>query len=394
MNRQDGAIRRLLDAPAASFFLFGPRGTGKSTWVRERFPDALYIDLLREEIRHEYLAEPRRFDARVEALPGNSVVVVDEIQRAPDLLNSVHRLMEAKRGRRFILTGSSARKLRRGGVNLLGGRAILRRMHPFLARELGESFRLDEALRLGLLPVVWASERLEEQIRSYVGLYVHQEVEVEGLVRRIEAFHRFLEAISFSHAGVLNVSNVARECATTRRSVEGYLQILEDLHFSFRLPVFTRRAGRALTAHPKFYLFDAGVFRALRPTGPHDRPEEGAGPALEGLVGQHLRAWIDYRARSNALYFWRTMAGTEVDFVVYGDDGLWAFEVKNTSRDRPEDLRGLRAFLDEYPMARAVLLYRGGGRALHERRILVESCDRFLSRLAPSADLAEAVEWP
>lgn len=393
MTGTSGFVRRAFDSPETSFFLFGPRGTGKSTWVREAFPEALYLDLLKEAVRHEYLARPERFDARVELLPSKSVIIVDEIQRAPELLNSVHRLIESKRGLRFVLTGSSVRKLKRTGVNLLGGRALLRRMHPFLACELGKEFRLETALRLGLLPIILASKRPEAQLRSYVALSVHEEVETEGLVRRIESFHRFLEAVSFSHGGLLNVSNLARECGVTRRSVEGYLQVLEDLHFSFRLPVFTRRARRSLIGHPKFYLFDAGVFRSLRPAGPLDRPAEIDGQALEGLVAQHLRAWIDYRGRQNALYFWRTRAGSEVDFVVYGDDGLWAIEVKNTGRDRPEDLRGLRAFLDEYPSARAVFLHRGRTRSLVEKRILVTPCDEFLRRLSPGSGLGEAIEW-
>ncbi|MEK7270632.1 MAG: AAA family ATPase [Planctomycetota bacterium] len=394
MNETKGPIARAFDPPKTSFFLFGPRGTGKSTWVRSLFPDALYIDLLREDVRFEYLGRPERFDARVEALPAGSTVIVDEIQRAPELLNSVHRFIETKRGLRFVLTGSSARKLKRDGVNLLGGRALLRRMHPFLASELGKEFRLEYALRFGLLPIVRSSDRPEEQLRSYVALYVREEVETEGRVRRIESFHRFLEAVSFSHGGVLNLSDISRECGVTRRSAEGYIHVLEDLHFSFRLPVFTRRAKRSLTAHPKFYLFDAGVFRTLRPTGPLDRPAEIDGQALEGLVAQHVRAWIDYRNMKNALYFWRTRAGSEVDFVLYGDDGLWAIEAKNTGHVRPEDFRGLRSFLDEYPSARALLLHRGRDRLMPENRILAVPVESFLSRLTPERDPAEAAEWP
>ncbi len=394
MKKTKNEVHRLLSVPETSFFLFGPRGTGKSTWVRATFPDALYIDLLREEVRFPYLARPERFAAQVEALPDKAVIVVDEIQKAPALLDAIHRLLEMKRGWRFILTGSSARKLKRAGVNLLGGRALLRRMHPFLACELGDEFSLEQALNCGLLPVVRDALQPDEQLRAYVALYVHEEVEHEGIVRRIEMFHRFLEAVAFSHSGILNVANLARECGTTRRSIDGYLQVLEDLHFSFRLPVFTRRAKRAPAGHPKFYLFDAGVYRALRPAGPLDHPAEIDGQALEGLVAQHLRAWLDYRGRKNALYFWRNRSGAEVDFVVYGEDGLWAIEVKNTGQERREDVRGLRAFLAEYPTARAVCLYRGGTRALLDRRVLLMPCAEFLQRLSPAAGLEAAVCWP
>ena len=200
--------------------------------------------------------------------------MIDEIQKVPELLTVVHRLIEEKRGHTFILTGSSARKLKRAGTDLLGGRALLRSMHPFLASELGERFRLEEALQQGLLPLVYSSLNPVDTLRSYAALYLREEVQMEGLVRNIGNFSRFLEAISFSHASLLNLSNVARECMVERKVVEGYTGILEDILLGFRLPVFTRRAKRGLAAHPKFYLFDTGVFRSLRPRGPLDMPEE------------------------------------------------------------------------------------------------------------------------
>lgn len=184
-------------------------------------------------------------------------------------------------------------------------------------------------------------------------------------MRDIGAFHRFLEAISFSQAAVLNVNEVARECAVGRKTVEGFVGILEDLLLAFRLPVFARRARRRVTAHPKFFLVDAGLSRALRPAGPLDRPEEARGAALEGLVAQHLRAWKDYSRSAAKLHFWRTRAGSEVDFVFYGPDDLWALEVKHANRIRPADLRSLKAFREDYPEARARLAYLGA-----ERRVI------------------------
>lgn len=215
-----------------------------------------------------------------------SDIVIAEIQRVPELLTVVHQLMEEPRSPRFALTGSSARKLKRTGVDLLAGRAVVRVMHPFLAAELGTRFDLDAALAHGLLPLVWDAPDPADALSAYAGLYAQQEVQNEGMVRDIGAFHRFLEAISFSHAAVLNVTEVARECAVGRKTVEGFVEILEDLLLAFRLPVFSRRARRRVTTHPRFFLADAGLFRALRPTGPLDRPEEahGAAPAsLEGL---------------------------------------------------------------------------------------------------------------
>ncbi|MFV1995938.1 MAG: ATP-binding protein, partial [Verrucomicrobiales bacterium] len=218
-----------------------------------------------------------------------------------------------------------------------------------MAAELGERFDLEVALRQGMLPVVWAAHDPSAALDAYNGLYLREEVQMEGLVRNIGSFARFLEAMSFSHAAVLNLSNVSRECQVSRKTVEGYVEVLEDLLLGFRLPVFSRRANRALAAHPKYYYFDAGVFRANRPAGPLDAPEEIDGAALEGLVAQHLRAWCDYSGADHRLYFWQTRSKVEVDFVVYGNSGLYAVEVKNSGRVRPEDLRALKSFGEDYP---------------------------------------------
>jgi predicted AAA+ superfamily ATPase len=380
------AVRRFLEPLAANFFLFGPRGTGKSTWLREIYPDALWVDLLAPDVHRLYASRPERLRELVAGNPGREVVVVDEVQKAPALLDVVHGLVEERRGVRFILTGSSARKLRRGGVDLLAGRALLRNLHPFMAAELGPRFDVERALRQGLVPLVWDSERPDDTLKAYVGLYLREEVQAEGLVRRIGDFARFLEAISFSHAAVLNLMAVARECQVGRKTAEGYLEILEDLLLGFRLPVFTRRAQRHLTAHPKFYWFDAGVFVAVRPAGPLDRPEEIAGAALEGLVAQHLRAWIDYSGADLALSFWRTRAGSEVDFVLYGRDGFWAVEVKHAPVVRAADLRPLKAFREDFPEASLRLLYRG------KERLAIDGipcipCEEFLLDLVPGKPL-------
>jgi predicted AAA+ superfamily ATPase len=380
-------VSRFFQNPGSSFFLFGPRGTGKSTWLRAAFPEALWLDLLEPDLERELSARPERLRQLVEGAPKAQVVVVDEVQRAPAVLTVVHQLIEQKRrGRRFVLTGSSARKLKRAEVDLLGGRALRCTMHPFMAAELGRRFDLGRALREGLVPGVWAAAVPKRTLASYVALYVREEVKSEGLIRNLGAFSRFLEAISFSHAAVLNLSNVARECEVRRTTAEGYLEVLEDLLLAYRVPVFSRRAKRILTHQPKLYWFDAGVFRSVRPSGPLDRPEEIEGAALEGLVAQHLRAWIDYGSADATLQFWRTKSGNEVDFVVYGRDGFWAIEVKNSASVRPEDLRGLRAFHEDYPQARLALLYRGG-RRLRIDGVSCLPCEEFLSELRPGRDL-------
>lgn len=355
---------RNMPIPRGSFFLFGPRGTGKTTWLRQSFKDALWLDLLDPANQRIYLARPERLREWIDGNPDKNDVVIDEIQKVPALLDVVHQLIESERKLRFILTGSSARKLRRQAVNLLAGRLIRIEMHPFTADELEESFNLDRALSIGLVPLVWESAEPSQTLRAYASLYLQEEVKAEAMVRDIGAFARFLEAISFSHGSVLNLSAVARDCQVGRKTVEGYLEVLEDLLLSFRVPVFSKRAKRILVAHEKFYYFDTGVFRSIRPAGPLDQVSEISGIALEGLVAQHLRAWIAKRTDGAKLYYWRTKSGSEVDFVVYGPDIFSAWEVKYATRVNNNDLRALKAFRDDYPEASVALLYMGQDRLI------------------------------
>lgn len=379
-------ISRFFKPPSQSFFLFGPRGTGKSTLVKQHFADALYLDLLDPRVFRTYSARPEHLRERLLAEREIGTVVIDEIQKVPELLGLVHSLIESDRNLLFVLTGSSSRKLKRAGTDLLAGRALKCSLHPFMAAELGERFNLDDALRDGLVPLVWGADDPKRVLEAYAALYLQEEVQAEGLVRNIGNFSRFLEAMSFSHGELLNISNVARECQVERKVVDGYVGILEDLLLGFRLPVFTKRAKRALVAHPKFYFFDAGVYRSIRPGGPLDRPEEIAGHALEGLVAQHLRAWIDYGNTGGSLYYWRTRAGVEVDFIVYTPTGIHAVEVKHTARIQSRDLRGLRSFREDYPESEAYLLYRGTER-LSKEGILCLPCDEFLSSLRPGTQI-------
>jgi predicted AAA+ superfamily ATPase len=252
-----------------------------------------------------------------------------------------------------------------------------------MAAELGDAFDLDEALRMGLVPVVWSAPVPERSLAAYVGLYLEQEVKAEALVREVGSFARFLEAISFSQASVLNITAVSRECEVNRNTVQSYVEVLEDLLLAFRVPVFTRRAKRHMVRHPKFYLFDAGVFRSVRPMGPLDSPAERAGPALETLVAQHLRAWIAYGERQGLkLFYWRTKSGAEVDFVVYGDRTFFALEVKNSRNVHRRDVRSLRTFREDYPEARVALLHRGS-ETLMVDGVRCLPCEEFLRRLVP-----------
>lgn len=369
-------IIRHITIPDGSFFLFGPRGTGKSTFVKTLIDrDVLYVDFLDPETFRTYSAFPETLIKTVDATKP-VLVIVDEVQKVPSLLDVVHKIMEEKKIR-FILTGSGARKLKKGGADLLGGRAAYCTMHPFTAEELGSSFILEKALQTGLIPVIERSSDPGKSLSAYVDIYLREEVQAEGLVRNLGAFARFLEIISFSHGAVLNVSNVARECQAARSVVTGYIDILEDLLLAYRLPVFAKRAKRKTAVHPKFYLYDSGLYRRLRQRGPLDIESEIAGPALEGLVGQHLRAWIDYALPEARLYYWRSLAGNEVDFILYGGKTFTAIEVKNARVLNPVDYNGLTAFVDDYPEADLILLYRGTLPMKH-KNIMVLPVETFL----------------
>lgn len=274
---------RLIEPPKdKSFFLFGPRGTGKTTWVKLKFKDALYLDLLEAELFNDLLANPQRLE---NLIPKNfkDWIIIDEVQRIPELLNEIHRLIEKYRYR-FILTGSSARKLRRKGVNLLAGRALGYHMYPLTAIELADDFDLNHSLAYGQLPCVYTEENPKAYLESYVKTYLEEEVQQEGFTRNLGAFSRFLEAASFSQGGILNISSVARDCSVERKVVENYFTILEDLLIAYRVPIFAKRAKRRLVSHPKFYFFDVGLYRTLRPVGPLDMPEEVGGHSPPNIL--------------------------------------------------------------------------------------------------------------
>lgn len=369
-------ILRLVRIPSTSFFLFGPRGTGKSTFVKTLIGDrTLYIDLLDPETFRTFSAWPESLIKTVNATNPDTVII-DEVQKIPPILNVVHKLIEEKKIR-FILTGSGPRKLKRTGSDMLGGRASYVKMHPFTAEELGDDFSLDKSLLTGLIPVVERSKDPSTTLSAYVDIYLREEIQAEGLVRNLGSFSRFLEIISFSHGSILNISNIASECQISRNIVSGYLDVLEDLLLAYRLPVFARRAKRKTAVHPKIYLFDNGLYRRLRYRGPLDIESEIAGPAIEGLVGQHLRALSDNVLEGTTLYYWRSRAGNEVDFVIYGGKTFSAIEVKNCKVPTPSDFSGLNSFGDDYPEAKLILVYMGS-LVFENKKVLVIPVELFL----------------
>ena len=353
---------RLIKPPKdKSFFLFGPRGTGKTTWVKSKFTKAIYLDLLEAQLFNDLLANPQRLE---NFIPKNfkDWVIIDEVQRVPELLNEIHRLIE-KNKYKFILTGSSARKIKRKGVNLLAGRALGYHFYPLTAVELGNDFNLNHSLAYGQLPCAYTEKDPKAYLESYVKTYLEEEVQQEGFTRNLGAFSRFLEAASFSQGSVLNISSVARECSVERKVVENYFTILEDLLIAYRVPVFTKKAKRRLVSHPKFYFFDVGIYRTLRPAGPLDMPEETGGHASETLFLQELQAINIYLKLGYTIFYWMTSNKIEVDFVLYGNKGIRAFEIKRTGKVSNSMLKGLRAFQKDYPSAKTYFIY-GGERRL------------------------------
>lgn len=340
--------------------------------------DRIYLDLLDFNTYSQLLANPARLQERIP--PGFSGwVILDEIQRIPELLNEVHRLIEGK-AIRFILTGSSARKLRRQGTNLLAGRALRYAMHPLVPQELQSDFSLPKASQLGLLPAIYTYQDPERYLSTYIQTYLQEEIIQEGLTRNLSAFTRFLEVASFSQGATINATEIAREVGADRQVIQNYFSILEELLIAHRVPAFTKRAKRRLIQKDRFYYFDAGVYRYLRPKGILDSPSEIEGAGLETCFMQIFLALNDYYQWNNQLYYWRTSNGLEVDFVVYGEQGLWAFEIKHSQRITPRMLSGLKEFKEDYPMAKCYLLYMGH-ETLHLDNITVYPMDWALMNL-------------
>jgi uncharacterized protein len=380
-------LQRLIAPPDQSFFLFGARGTGKSTWAKAAYPGLPYFDLLDQEAFISYQREPGRFGRQLAAIRPGETVVVDEIQRIPGLLNEVHRAIESNR-QRFVLLGSSSRKLKRAGVNLLGGRASLRTLFPLLPSELGDQFDLEEALRYGTLPLVWASRDREETLSAYAVAYISEEIRAEGLARDLGSFLRFLPIAALFHGQTMNVSAVARDAGVPRTTVEGYFSILEDTLLAWRLPAFEVTPRVRERAHPKVFWIDAGVVRSLKGSRGPVVPEE-RGALLEGWVANVLRATFSYESsRIELSYLPRHGSVTEVDFIVKRDSHIVAIEVKASPHVDSRSLKGLRSIQDMDGLHRRILVCGVSRPERTEDGILILPFEHF-GRHASAAELFE-----
>jgi predicted AAA+ superfamily ATPase len=376
------SYRRTLTPPSGSFFLFGVRGVGKSTWARTAFPGALVVDLLDEARHHALLADPSLLGAELAALPKSQTVILDEIQRVPALLNEVHRAIESSR-RRFVLLGSSARRLKTAGTNLLAGRAALETMFPLVPHELGSDFDLARILRFGSIPIVWQSADPRAALDAYVQLYLREEIRAEALARNLPAFLRFLPVAALCHGQTVNVSGLARDAATSRTTIDGYLGILEDTLVATRLPAYEARLRVRERSHPKLYWVDPGLARAARrhldPVGPDEK-----GALLEGWVFTLLRAHNQGASLFDEVSYWAPAQArfTEVDFLLRRGRDFLALEVKSSSRFDRSMLTGLQAIGDLPRVKRRVLLYLGSQRLKTDEGIEVWPLPVFLEQLA------------
>jgi len=373
---------RLAEAPRQSFFLLGVRGVGKSTWARSRLPDAHWIDLLEERRFQDLLADPSLFSLELGDLPRGAWVVVDEVQRIPGLLNEVHRLIES-RGLSFALLGSSARKLKAAGTNLLAGRALRKEMHPLTPAELGRDFDLDAALQYGGVPLVVTALDPRATLESYVQLYLREEIRAEALVRNLPGFTRFLPIAGLFHGQVVNVSGLARDAGVARSTVDGYLEILEDTLMAFRLPAYEAKLRVRERKHPKLYWVDCGIARAVkRQLGPVSAEERGA--LLEGWILHVLRAHAQESAVFDEIFYWASGTGRriEVDFLLRRGREFLALEVKSQTRFAAPLLAGLRAIADLPDIVQRILVYPGPRSLRTEDGIEIWSVSRFARALA------------
>jgi predicted AAA+ superfamily ATPase len=365
-----------------SAFLWGARQTGKSTFLRKIFPDSRRYDLLLSDEYRRLTARPELLREECLAMAGKSgrldpIVIVDEVQKIPELLDEIHWLIENTRIR-FIMCGSSARKLKRGHANLLGGRAVRYEMHPLVSTEIPE-LDLETALNDGLLPPFYGASNVGRRLSAYVGDYLKEEIQAEALSRNVSQFSRFLETAALTNGEIVQYSNVARDCGVSAPTVRAYYQILEDTLLGRFVPAFVKRPKRRVVAAPRFYLFDVGVVGALAHRGRVRMGSELFGRAFEHFVFMELVAHASYSGLGHPVSYWRTASQLEVDFVL-GDHEV-AVEVKGSSRAEPRHLRGLRAIGEEYRLRRKILVSCDPHRRVAEGGIEIIPWREFLSEL-------------
>lgn len=335
-----------------SIFLFGARQTGKSTILRNQLHDCLYIDLLDTDVRKRFKRRPGLLYDMLRDKPEGFLVVIDEIPEIPELLNEVHRLISEKE-LRFVLCGSSARKLKRKGYNTLGGRAYPIYLYPLVSAEM-PGFDLDRALTFGMLPPHYLAKSPKLLLSAYIDIYLKEEIKQEALVRNLNAFQRFLEVAAISNGEMINYNNIAQDCGVSATAVSGYFDILEDTLVGYRIPAYTKVMKRRLVQAPRFYYFDVGIVNHLLHRNQLVRGTPEYGHAFEHFIIQELVAYLGYAHNEERLSYWRTYTGLEVDAVI--GDAKVAIEIKSVEEVLPRHLKGLSAFGEEHPQSRRIIV--------------------------------------
>ena len=358
-----------------SFFLFGPRATGKTTLIRQQLAQkATVIDLLDSRYFLKLSGAPHELESLIAAAPAE-IIVIDEIQRIPELLNEIHRLIEA-RNLTFLLTGSSARKLRKGQANLLAGRVWDAKMFPLIHREI-PAFKLDRYLQYGGLPAVYLSDYPEEELNAYVNLYLKEEIMAEGLIRRLPPFSRFLKTIALANGEMINFTKLANDCQVPPSTVTEYVGLLEDTLVGFLLPAWTESIKRKAIRTGKFYFFDPGVTHMLTGTEKLDRNSNLYGKSFEQFICMELRAYLSYRRNKIPLTYWRSKNGYEVDFLL---GTRTAIEVKASQKVSKNDFKGLK-YLNEEGVFQNLLMVSQDPVSTYTGNILAIPWQKFLSDL-------------
>lgn len=339
-------IIRHLKKPKESSFVFGPRGTGKSTWIEQHFKDSIIYDLLNTEEVLRLSKQPSLIQKELAHLPAGSWVVIDEVQKVPSLLDEVHRLIERNK-LRFILSGSSARKLKREGANLLAGRALLAPLFPLVSSEVDFDFKNMQILEYGMLPKAYLNINPKPYLRTYVQTYLKEEIQQEALIRNIGGFARFLEIAARQNAQVTNISNIARDAQVERSTVQGYFEVLIDTLIGFWLTAWKLKPATKQKVHPKFYFFDPGICRALSGRLSYPALDEEKGHLFESLVLHELRSYLSYGGLEYPLFYWSSHNDVEVDFFLETQKGFLAIEVKSNRRWEGSFQKGLYRIRDE-----------------------------------------------
>lgn len=340
------------DIENESVFLWGARQTGKSTLLKSNFPNARYIDLLKSDDFERFSRRPALLREEVDAVIENQLIIIDEIQKIPQLLDEVHWLI-VNRDYRFILSGSSARKLKRSGANLLGGRAISNKLFPLVSAEIAD-FNLIRAVNNGMLPRHYTIENAQKRLQAYIGDYLQEEIRAEALIRNLTSFTRFLEVAALTSGEMVNYLNIATDCGVSAPTIKEYFSILEETMIGYMIPAFTEKTKRRIVQAPRFYYFDVGIVNYLLKRKSLQPGSADFGKAFEHLIIQEIIAYLSYSENDNQLSYWRTSSGFEVDAVI--GKAKVAIEIKSSKEVQSKHIKGLKIFKDEFPEARLIIV--------------------------------------